>query len=432
MNLPRGCVAFIVLASVAALMPARAAFAEAPCGSEAALAASNARQWRAPIAARIERAIRKATALLRFDRRDEGLERLDRIIALLDGPQSERLEDRTRQELTASMRTLRGCVAGTEVPPMAALTIGAFNEDGGPDGAPGSPAGEGVYIHVEGIRLGRTGRGGALDADVPSGEIHITATEYPSSWGETVVTLSPGESRIVSIVLADSKEPSEESDLVFAEVSDGILPANPTSLSLAFVQDDVPVDIRSIESIELSEGGGNLAESFEDSFELQDGVMRATDGAAVYARIVKHSRIGRALQLSAHGIDAEGRTHDGAVSFQIGLSKLAVTLAPPPSNQALVISNIPVRVSVMGTGVALSRVSDANGHFEVDALPDATVALHAMTIAAGVYYYGDAALTLCADRSVTLFMLNVQDVVHGVPALMIDPGLPPCPPVPRR
>ena len=178
------------------------------------------------------------------------------------------------------------------------------------------------------------------------------------------------------------------------------------------MQDDVPVAIRSIESIELSEDGGNLAENFEGSFELQDGVIRATDAAAVYARIAKHSRTGWSLQLSASGIDAEGRNHYGAVSFQIGVSKLAVTLAPPPSNPALVVSNIPVRVSVMGTDVALSRVSDANGHFEVDALPDAMVALNAMTIAAGVYYYGDAALTLCADRSVTLFMLNVNDVVQ--------------------
>ena len=432
MDLPRACGAFIVLASVAALMPARATFAAVPCESEAALVTSSGRQLPAPIAARVERATRQATALVRLHRRDDGLERLDRIIALLDGPQGRRVEDRTRAELTKSIRALRGCVVGTEAPPMAGLTIRAFNEDGGPEGAPGSPAGEGVYIDVEGIRLGRTGPGGTFGADVPSGEIHISATEYPSSWGATVVTLLPGESRMISVVLADGKEPSEESDLVFAEASDGILPANPTSLSLEFVQDDVRVGIRSIESIELSEGGGNLADTFEDSFALQDGVMRATDAAVVYARIVKHSRIGRALQLSAYGIDAEGRNHYGAVSFQIGLSKLAVTLAPPPSNPALVVSNIPVRVSVMGTDVALSRVSDANGHFEVDALPDATVALNAMTIAAGVYYYGDAALTLCADRSVTLFMLNVKDVVQGVPALTIDPASPPCPPVPRN
>jgi hypothetical protein len=139
-----------------------------------------------------------------------------------------------------------------------------------------------------------------------------------------------------------------------------------------------------------------------------------------------------ATRLSAYGIDAEGRNYYGAVSFQIGLSKLAVTLAPPPSNPALVVSNIHVRVSVMGTAVALSRVSDANGHLEVDALPDATVALDAMTIAAGIYYYGAAVVTLCADRSVTLFMLNVKDVVHGVSALTIDPGSPPCPPASRR
>jgi hypothetical protein len=160
-------------------MPARATFAAAPCESDAALVTSSGHQLPAPVAARVERATRHATALVRFHRRDDALERLDRIIALLDGPRGQRLADPTRAELTKSMRALRGCVAGTEAPPMAALTIRAFNEDGGPDGAPRSPAGEGVYVDVEGIRLGRTGPGGTLDADVPSGEIHISATEYP-------------------------------------------------------------------------------------------------------------------------------------------------------------------------------------------------------------------------------------------------------------
>ena len=384
------------------------------------------------IRTRVGRGIERAAALFRFHRSEDALAKLDAAVALLDGPRGVALNEGVLTELRKSINALRSCLATTEPAALAMITIGAFTEDGTPEGNPGSPAGEGVYVDVEGIRIGRTGPDGTLPASVPSGTIGIRAAEYPSYQGRAVVTLAAGEVRSVSVVLAEGKEPSEDSDLVLEEAPDGILPAKTTSLTLAFVQEDVPASIESIESIDVSDVVGDTGENLEGFFSVSNGVMHATDLEPVLERIASQSRIGRPLWLSANAIDTEGRFHYGAVAIHLGRFSLAVRLAAPPSNPALPVSNIPVRVSVVGSEIAMRVLSDADGRFEIESLPDATVAFDAEAIASGVYYYGQATLTMCADRSVTLAMLNVKDVTAGTRALILDPGTPPCPPVPRR
>jgi hypothetical protein len=424
--------ALAMLACLAGAATAGAA-SEAPgCKKEISVATSRMNGLPATIRARVDRGVGKASALFRFHRSDDALARLDALVGLLEGPRGERLQDVARTELTKSIHALRSCLASTEPAPLVAILIRVFSDDGTPQGGRGTPAGEGVYLDVEGIPIGSTARDGTLQANVPSGTIHIRATEYPSSMGQEVVTLSPDASPTVSVVLAEGKEPSEDSDLVLEEAPDDILPANAMSLTLKFVQDDGPVRIKSIEEIALSDAPGDLGESLEQFFVVADGVMHARDPAAVYQRIAGQSRIGRQLSIVAAAIDSEGRAHYGNVHFQIGQFKLAVMLAPPPSNPALPVSNITVRVSVVGTDAAMRRVSDAHGRFEIESLPDATLVFDAHTVASGIHYYTNAMLTVCTDRSVTLLMLNVKDLVAGIPELIIDAGPPACPPVARR
>jgi hypothetical protein len=373
----------------------------------------------------VDRRVTKALALSRFHRRDDALTQLDAATALLAGPRGQRVQKGARTELTRSIDVLRRCLAATEPPPLATLTIRAVQEDG-------TPTGEGVFLHVEGVAVGRSGSDGTFHTTVPSGTIRIEATEYPSSAGSDVVTIAPGGSQVVSVVLAGSKEPSEDSDLVLEEAPDDILPANPASLTLKFVQDDVPVRIDRIEDIEIADTRGDAGESVEEFFGVSDGAIHAKVPSAASRRIAGHVRIGRPLWLAVSAIDTDGRSHYGSLPFQIGQFKLDVVLAAPPSNPALQVSNIPVRISVVGTEIALIRTSDAHGRFQIAALPDGTLEFDAHTVAAGIHYYANAALTLCADRSVTLLMANVKDLVAGVPALILDAGTPPCPHVSRR
>jgi hypothetical protein len=232
--------------------------------------------------------------------------------------------------------------------------------------------------------------------------------------------------------MADSKEPSEDSDLLLEEAPDDILPANPPSITLKFVQDDVPVRIDRIEEMRIADDRYEAGESVDEFFGVSDGAIHAKVPSAAYRGMAAHARIGRPLWLTVSAIDTEERSHYGTLPFQIGQFKLDVVLAAPPSNPALTVSNIPVRISVVGTDVVLSRTSDAHGRLQIEALPDATLEFDAHTVTSGIHYYANAALTLCADRSVTLLMANVKDLVAGVRPLILDPGTPPCPLVPRR
>jgi hypothetical protein len=233
----------------------------------------------------------------------------------------------------------------------------------------------------------------------------------------------------VSIVLVDGKEPSEDTDLVLEEAVDDILAIGGTSFTMTFASDDAPVPMVSIEAIELQDASDQVVDELHESFRVVGGAMIAADPAAVYERIARHSIKRSSMRVVAVAVDAEGRTHSGAVPFQVGRAKLAVTLEAPPSNPSLPVSNITVKVSVMGTDVAVSRVTDADGRFEIDSLPEAMLAFDSVVVVDGRYYYGQEAMPLCGDRSVTLVMRNVADVVKGVRPLRADP---PCPPVPRR
>jgi hypothetical protein len=417
--------ASLLLASgVGASGPATAAQAR-ECDKETAIVTSKMEGLPGSIRTPVDRGLTKASALSRFHRQDAALAQLDAVTALLQGPRGERVKDGARAALTKSIEVLRRCVAAAQPPPLATLSISVVEEGG-------RPAGEGVFVDVEGIPIGRTGPGGTLQADVPSGAIAVHATEYPSSDGANGITLAPGGSSDVSVVLMDSKEPSEDSDLVLEEAPDDILPANPASITLKFVQDNVPVRIDRIEDINISQDRDSGGESVKELFGVSDGAMHAQVPSAAYRRIAEQAGIGRPLWLVASAIDTDGRSHYGEIPFQLGQFKLDVVLGAPPSNPSLPVSNIPVRVSVVGSDVVLRRTSDAHGRFQIEALPDATIVFEGHTVASGIHYYTNASLTLCADRSVTLLMVNVKDLVAGVRELVPDPGAPACPHVPRR
>jgi hypothetical protein len=379
--------------------PAMAAQAS-DCDKQITVVTSSADALPESMRALLDRRVSKASALARFHRRDDALAQLDLLTTLLAGSRGQQVQDDTLAKLTKSIDVLRRCLATVEPPPLATLTIRAVREGG-------TPAEEDVFLDVEGVRIGRSGSGGTFEAKVPSGTIEVKATEYPSSVGSDVVTIAPGGSQVATIVMADSKEPKEDSDLVLEEAPDDILPANPASVTLTFVQDDVPVRIDRIEEIEIADDRGETGESVEEFFAVSDGAIRAQVPSAVYRRMAEHVRIGRPLWLD-------------------------VVLAPPPSNPALQVSNIRVRVSVVGTNIALTRTSDAQGRFQIETLPDTTLVFDAHTVASGNHYYLDSTLTMCADRSVTLLMRNVKDIVAGVRGLILDAGTPPCPHIPRR
>ncbi len=421
----------LLVAFVAGCIPIGAASGPATCGKEMAAATSKAEGLPLTLRGRIQHGLPHAVALFRFQRSDDALALLDALVALLDSPRRERLEDAVGDALRTSIRTLRTCVATSQAAPLATITIHAFDEDGTSEGGAGRPVGEGASVDVEGIAVGRTGPDGTLQAVVPSGTIRIRVTNHASSVGQEVVTLSPGAFSLASVVLAEGKEPSEDSDLVFEEAPDGVLPVDPASLTLTFMQHEAPVPIDRIEEIALSDDPDAVGDDLKPFFTVVHGVIQATNLPALRGRIAKYSRNGRPLSLAVITIDTQGRGHYGRLRFQVGEFRLVVTLAPPPSNPALPVSNIKVRVTVGGADVAMNRTSDAQGRFEIESLPEATLDFEAHTEASGMHYYINASLTLCGSGSVTIPMLSVKDAVARTPRLR-DRTTPPCSDLPRR
>jgi hypothetical protein len=102
--------------------------------------------------------------------------------------------------------------------------------------------------------------------------------------------------------------------------------------------------------------------------------------------------------------------HYGRIAFRVGQWPLSVRLEAPPSNEALSVANIEVGISMLGAGIAVQRMSDANGRLEVTSLPERTVAFECVVVSGGKYYYGDATLTHSRPRSITLVLRNVEDL----------------------
>jgi hypothetical protein len=108
--------------------------------------------------------------------------------------------------------------------------------------------------------------------------------------------------------------------------------------------------------------------------------------------------------------------HYGRIAFRVGQSPLRVTLATPPSNPDLPLSNVAVGISTLH-GIAIQRVSDAAGRFQIESFPHGTVALECVVQSGGRYYYGDATLRHSGPRAVTLVLRHVDDLKTGVPPL---------------
>ena len=160
--------AFAVLACMPGGAAAQDVSEPAVCATELRVATRKVDDLPAStIRTRVGRGIERAAALFRFHRSEDALAKLDAAVALLDGPRGVALNEGVLTELRKSINALRSCLATTEPAALAMITIRAFTEDGTPEGNPGTPAGEGVYVDVEGIRIGRTGPDGTLPASVP-------------------------------------------------------------------------------------------------------------------------------------------------------------------------------------------------------------------------------------------------------------------------
>ena len=295
----------------------------------------------------------------------------------------------------------------------ATLTIQTFTFDESAPGGQGPPAGAGVSIKVDGVAVGQTAVDGTLTVDVLSGDRLVTGSLPPSTWGEAAITLAPGETRSVAIVLSDSKDASEPTGLSVVEAVDGIVPMSSPSFTMEFVRDGARVPMASLVHVDVLDRGGNLFANVTSQFVVSNGAIVTPDPFRFFGWVPWDEP----AVLRVGAIDAAGVAHSNVVRFSVGQLGLTLTLAAPPSNPALAVSNIQVSISVLGSDSTLVRTSDAQGRIVIPALPYGTVLVDAETEAAAIYYAVNDTVTLTGDTSATLVLRSAGDLLSGVPPL---------------
>jgi hypothetical protein len=355
----------------------------------------------------------RAKTLFRLHRQQEALRELDAGRAIVRGPWRWRVPPDLREEFTSELDQLRRCLATAKPPQLATLRVRVlgYAEDG-PKMVPQA----GARAHVDGIPVGRTGRDGRLTVRVPSGPIEVSAEIPLNQWNSAEVNLAPGKSGSVEITLSDGKEVDERTTLLLVEAVDDIVPLSAPSLTLRFMQGSRFAAVARIEQIDANDLQGSFRANLADYFRVVNGEIVATNPARVFEAL--RPQFGETIVLNVHAMaSSDDEAHDGRFAFRVGQWPLSVTLEAPPSNPALSVSNIEVGVSLIGAGIAVQRVSDTRGRFEVASFPEGTVALECVAVSGGKYYYGNATLMHRGPRSVTLILRNVEDLKNGVPPL---------------
>jgi hypothetical protein len=359
----------------------------------------------------------RAVALFRFHRQQEALQELDAGRALIAGSWRWRIPTDQHKELASALDALRNCLATTEPPAVGTLTVRVFGH--APDSASEGPQ-AGARVYVEGVAVGRTGSDGTLTARVPSGPISVEAEIPIDQWGGVDINLTPGQSDAIEITLSEDKEVNEHTTLVLAEAIDDILPVTAPSLTLKFIRDGRLAPVTVIDDIEVVDRDGNVRAAIEEQFRVVRGEIVATNAARVFE--VLAPQFDDPIVLRVLAIDSEHGMHQGHIAFRVAQWPLSVRLEPPPSNPALSVSNIEIGISLLGEGIGVQRVSDANGRFELESFPSGTVAFDCVVVSNGWYYYGDAMLDHSGPESVTLVLRSVEDVKNGVAPLRLDGG----------
>ena len=351
--------------------------------------------------------------------RDNSLQELDVALNMLAGEPTRQLSETARAEIAAAIGAFRQCLAAGQPPSTATLTVRTFLLDETQPDQKGEPAGAGVYVRIDGATIGQTGADGTLTATVPSGTILVQAIVPSFSIGQATVTLTPGSASEVSLVLDDGKQVIEDTDLVLPELAEGVVPSTFASFTLRFDRGGTPVVLETIDLVELLDRNGDIIAELKPIFALSGGAMSATDLNALRGALQGQAQ--NPIAIRAQGVDAEGFTHAGTVRFRLGLFRLVGVLTPPPSNPSLAVGNIEMKVTLLGTPVVFTRVSDASGRFEIASVPIGNIGFDSQTSQNGQFYYGQGTLFLTSDRSVSVVMRNVSDVIAGVPPLSSGP-----------
>ncbi len=279
-------------------------------------------------------------------------------------------------------------------------------------------------IKVNGFAIGTTSLGGTLTFPVRAGDVTVEAISFPSSQKGIIVTIAPGESKQVDIILDESKDVYQDTSLVLNESNDGILDSNFSSFTLRFTDGrrTIPLTrLSEITLIDLPDSGGSAEQTvFLDSFFTLSPTGMITPSNLTALRNTLATRSGL-LRLIVEGEDDTGAVHRAEVEFQIGRFQINVQFQAPPSNPSLSRAGILVKVKFTPGTVIFRLVTDANGSITLPKMPSGVLEVSAETLQGGRYYYGQGLSSVNSNFLINVSLLNTIDRINGVVPFTITP-----------
>ncbi|HZE56247.1 MAG TPA: hypothetical protein VE031_00185 [Chthoniobacterales bacterium] len=277
----------------------------------------------------------------------------------------------------------------------------------------------GTTVSINGSEMGTTQADGTVTLKVPAGALQVSAEIRPSNSGQASVTVVPGETKQVDIVLADGKELSENSLLKIDQLVNSVLDRNFSGLTVRFTKPDgSTVALKSFDIATLEDAQGDNHSVVTDFFTLQsNGTLLLNNPNSFRDLLLKRS--GKIL-LSVHGDDSNGGVNDGTVEFFVSAYKISGNLAAPPSNSALNKAGISVTGRILNTDLLFNVISDQNGNFQFPLLPAGNFEFTSQTQQNGRFYYGQGTLVLDGNKILHINMLATEDLVSGVAPFTVE------------
>jgi hypothetical protein len=282
-----------------------------------------------------------------------------------------------------------------------------------------------VQIQINGKNAGVTDATGTLSSSVTPGPLNIVGRIPSRAVGTTEATIADGQTLDVDLFLDFDKEAIEDTSLSADEITNQLLDASFTTLTLRFKKNVVPVLVKTIDSIDLLDREGNSVSRLERSFSVgTGGVMHASNVSSLRNQFQNQQGI---ISLRVMVSAADGLVYENDVSFYLAQFKVSGTLVAPPSFPVLNNDGIKLTMTLLGTPLVLTATTAADGSFAFPRFPRGTIALNSSTQQQGKFYYGQGQLLLNRDSSVSVVMRNQEDVKNGVKPLTVTPAGAPMP-----
>jgi hypothetical protein len=403
-----------LFAALCLLLAAASGRAGPPCGTSytqanaAVLAADVGQDLERQLVIKIE-AAERVFGSGKKNAQKTALHDLSLALNLLERNSTRQLPEDVRSGLITAVGDFRRCIENGEIA-TASLTVRATRPDG--------TTVPGAVIRVNDEEVGTTGPDGTLAVTIPAGGTRVSAIMYLTEQGDAFVTLAPGASTSVDVLLGNS-EPQEPSTLILAESVDAIVPRDFASFTLQFLDPaGNMVPLGQIEDIRLAKADGSGWTYWSDKFEVtSDGGLRPRN-LAVWRDAARLQRGKLALDVQAQ--DRRGRLHAGTVIFYLGYLSIEARLVSPPSNPSLPVGGLPVAISLLGSDLMVRTVTNPDGTFPVPLLPEGNIVFSASTISSGQHYYADAVLAVDHHCRIAVSLLHRQDKIGGVPPYTLE------------